>query len=133
MALGLEPVLEPGIAEFDAADSSYVPVEELRASGDPRWLRLVAGDLFSVGVDPHAFRARVVEAVTRIAAQHPGGRAVLVSHSGSINAYAGHVVGEQRAIWFAPAYCSLNRIAISRNGRIGIVSLNETGHVRDLL
>jgi probable phosphoglycerate mutase len=132
-ALGLEPVLEPGIAEFDAADSSYVPVEELRASGDPRWLRLVAGDLFSVGVDPHAFRARVVEAVTRIAWQHPGGRAVLVSHSGSINAYAGHVVGEQRAIWFAPAYCSLNRIAISRNGRIGIVSLNETGHVRDLL
>jgi broad specificity phosphatase PhoE len=132
-ALGLEPVLEGGIAEFDVADSSYVPVEELRASRDPRWLRLVAGDLYTDAVDPHAFRARVVEAIERIAALHPGGRAVLVSHSGSINAYAGHVLGEQRAIWFAPAYCSVNRIAISRDGRKGIVSLNETGHVRDLL
>jgi probable phosphoglycerate mutase len=132
-ALGMQPVLEPGIAEFDAADSSYVPVEELRASGDPRWQRLVAGDLYSAGVDPVQFRARVVEAVERIAAQHPGGRAVLVSHSGSINAYAGHVLGEERAIWFAPAYCSITRIAIARTGRKGIVSLNETGHVRDLL
>jgi broad specificity phosphatase PhoE len=132
-ALGLDPVLEPGIAEFDAADSSYVPVEELRASGDPRWLRLVAGDLYSIGVDPHAFRTRVVNSVHRIATLHPGGRAVLVSHSGSINAYAGHVVGEERAIWFAPAYCSVSRFAISRKGRIGVVSLNETGHVRDLL
>jgi broad specificity phosphatase PhoE len=132
-ALAMDTVLEPGIAEFDAADSSYVPVEELRASNDPRWQRLVAGDLYSAGVDPVAFRARVVEAVERIAARHPGGRAVLVSHSGSINAYAGHVLGEDRAIWFAPAYCSITRIAISRNGRKGIVSLNETGHVRDLI
>jgi broad specificity phosphatase PhoE len=131
--LGLEPVLEPGVAEFDAADSSYVPVEELRASGDPRWHRLVAGDIYTAGVDPKEFRARVVEAVERIAALHPGGRAVLVSHSGSINAYAGHVLGEERAIWFAPAYCSITRIAIARTGRTGIVSLNETGHVRDLL
>jgi broad specificity phosphatase PhoE len=132
-ALAMEPLLEPGIAEFDAADPSYVPVEELRASNDPRWQRLVAGDLYSAGVDPVAFRARVVEAVERIAARHPGGRAVLVSHSGSINAYAGHVLGADRAIWFAPAYCSITRIAISRNGRKGIVSLNETGHVRDLI
>jgi probable phosphoglycerate mutase len=132
-ALGVQPVLEPGIAEFDAADPSYVPVEELRAAGDPRWHRLVAGDLYSAGVDPQQFRARVVEAVERIAALHPGGRAVLVSHSGSINAYAGHVIGEPRSIWFAPAYCSLTRIAIARTGRTGIVSLNETGHVRDLL
>jgi probable phosphoglycerate mutase len=132
-ALSMDPVPEPGIAEFDAADSSYVPVEELRASGDPRWHRLVAGDLYTAGVDPVQFRARVVEAVERIAAQHPGGRAVLVSHSGSINAYAGHVLGEERAIWFAPAYCSITRIAIARTGRKGIVSLNETSHVRDLL
>ena len=132
-ALGMEPVLEAGIAEFDAADKSYVPIEELRASGDPRWHRLVAGDLYSDTVDPVEFRARVVEAVERIAAAHPGGRAVLVSHSGCINAYAGHVLGVDTAIWFAPAYCSITRIAIARSGRKGVVSLNESGHVRDLI
>jgi broad specificity phosphatase PhoE len=132
-ALDLEPVIEPGIREFDSHHTSYVPVEELRASNDARWQQLVSGDLYGTGVDPDEFRSRVVEAVLRIAAAHPGGRAVLVSHSGSINAAAGHVLGQQRPIWFAPAYCSINRLAVARDGRRGVVSLNETGHVRDLL
>ena len=132
-ALGAQVVIEPGIAEFDADDASYVPVEELKASGDPRWHRLVAGDLYSDAVDPAEFRARVVAAVERIAVAHPSGRVVLFTHSGSVNAYAGHVLEQSRAIWFAPAYCSITRIAAARDGRRGVVSLNETGHVRDLL
>jgi len=132
-ALGLELTIEPGIAEFDTADSSYVPVDELRASNDPRWQLLASGDLYSAGVDPAAFRSRVVEAVERIVAAHPGGRAVLFTHAGTVNAYAGHVLGQQQTIWFGPAYCSITRIAAARGGRRGMVSLNETGHVRDLL
>jgi len=58
---------------------------------------------------------------------------VLFMHSGSINAYAGEVTGQDRALWFAPAYASVTRIGAARSGRRGIVSLNETGHVRDLL
>ena len=132
-ALGRAPALEPRIAEFDSADPSYVPVEELKASGDPRWELLRRGDLYSAGVDPVAFRQRVVAAIDDIAAAHPGGRAVLVMHAGSINAAAGTVLGQQKAIWFAPAYCSITRIAVARDGRRGVISLNETGHVRDLL
>lgn len=132
-ALGLTAEVEPGLAEFDTADSSYVPVEELKAAGDPRWKALMSGDLYSAGVDPVAFRARVVEAVERISLQHPGGRAVLFTHAGAINAYAGHVLGQAKTIWFPPAYCSLSRIGAARDGRRGITSLNETAHVRDLL
>lgn len=132
-ALRLSSVIEDGIAEFDSADRSYVPVEELKAAGDPRWELLARGDLYSAGVDPQAFRARVVAAVEAVAGKHPGGRAVLVSHAGTINAAAGAVLGQQRPIWFAPAYCSLTRLAIARDGRRGVLSLNETGHVRDLL
>ena len=132
-ALGAEVVVEPGIAEFDSGDGSYVPVEELKASGDPRWELLARGDLYSAGVDPVAFRARVVAAVEAVAERHPGGRAVLFTHAGALNAYTGHLLGQSRPIWFAPAYCSLTRVAAARDGRRGVVSLNETGHVRDLL
>jgi probable phosphoglycerate mutase len=132
-ALGRSALVEPGIAEFDSADSSYVPVEELKAAGDPRWQALMRGDLYSRGVDPAEFRARVVEAVERVVAAHPGGRAVLFSHAGAINAAAGHVLDQSRTIWFPPAYCSITRIGAARDGRRGIVSLNETQHVRDLL
>ncbi len=132
-ALGMTAEAEPGLAEFDSADSSYVPVEELKAAGDPRWQALMKGELYSRGVDPVAFRARVVDAVERIVARHPGGRAVLFSHAGTINAAAGQVLAQERTIWFPPAYCSITRIGAARDGRRGITSLNETGHVRDLL
>jgi len=132
-ALGLTCEVVEGIAEFDSGDSSYVPVEELKADGDPRWHALMRGDLYSTGVDPAAFRERVVEAVEQIAARHAGGRAVLFTHAGSINAYAGHVLGQGSTIWFPPAYCSLSRVGAARDGRRGITSLNETAHVRDLL
>ena len=58
---------------------------------------------------------------------------MLFSHAGAINAATGAVLGQERTIWFAPDYCSISRIAAARDGRRGIVSLNETGHVRDLL
>jgi broad specificity phosphatase PhoE len=132
-AFGLSAVVEEGLAEFDVQDSSYVPVEELKAAGDPRWKALVHGDLYSRDVDPVAFRARVVAAVERIVSAHPGGRAVLFSHAGAINAVAGAVLGQDRLLWFAPAYCSITRLGAARDGRRGVVSLNETGHVRDLL
>ena len=132
-ALGLEPVVEPGIAEFDADETSYVPVEELRAANDPRWQALVRGDLSQTTVDPVAFRNRVVAAVEGIIARHPGERVVLFTHSGTVNAYCGHVLGQPRALWFAPDYASVSRIGAARDGRRGVVSLNETTHVRDLL
>jgi broad specificity phosphatase PhoE len=132
-ALGLAVEVDEGLAEFDSGDSSYVPIEQLRAEGDPRWHAVVRGDLYSAGVDPAEFRARVVAACTRIAERHPGGRAVLVTHAGACNAFLGDVLGQQRPLWFAPAYCSLQRVAVARDGRRGVVSLNETGHVRDLL
>lgn len=132
-ALGMTALIDDGLAEFDSKDTSYVPVEELKAAGDPRYTALVHGDIYSHDVDPAAFRARVVEAVERVVAQHPGGKAVLFSHAGAINAAAGHVLSQEKTIWFPPAYCSITRIGAARDGRRGIISLNETGHVRHLL
>ena len=132
-ALGLVAAVDSGIAEFDSGDSTYVPIEELRATGDPRWHAVARGDLYSPDVDPVEFRARVVGAVEAIAARHAGGRVVLFTHAGACNAWLGEVLGQQRPIWYAPAYCSLQRVAMSRDGRRGVLSLNETGHVRDLL
>jgi probable phosphoglycerate mutase len=130
-ALALPVVVEPGLKEYDS-HASYVPVEELRDQGGEHWEALKRGSMGD-HIDVEAFRARVVEAVERIAGQHPGGRAVLFAHAGVINAYCGHVAGVSRAIWLAPAYASVTRIGAARDGRRGITSINETAHVRDLL
>lgn len=130
-SLRLAASVVEGLVEFDNAKGSYVPIEQLRAEGDPRWQAVVRGELYAG--DPEVFRARVVEAVEQIAARHPGGRAVLFTHAGVCNAYVGALLRQDRLLWYAPAYASVQRIGAARGGRRGVVSLNETGHVRDLL
>jgi broad specificity phosphatase PhoE len=130
-AHGLTPVVVDAIAEFDTGTSSYVPVEELRAAGDPRWTALAAGDLSVFGVDPVAFRAGVVAGVEALIDAHPGGRVVAVCHGGVINAYLGHVLGIDRDMWFSAGYASISRVAASRRGHRNVVSLNETAHLDD--
>jgi probable phosphoglycerate mutase len=130
-ARGLEVVVEEGVAEFDRDADSYVPMEELKASGDPRWAEIVAGGYFGDGdLTPETFQATVVEAVERIIADNPGGTAAIVCHGGVINAYLAHVLGLAAQLFFEPGYTSISRIRASRRGHRMLVSANETAHLR---
>ena len=128
--LGLEPVMDTGLAEFDREATAYVPVEELRAANDERWLALARGELLDPSIDPAAFREQVVDGVEAVIREHPGQVVVAVSHAGVINAYVGHILGIATPMWFAPRYASVSRVAASRRGERSVVSLNETGHLR---
>ena len=123
--LGLEVVVDPGLAEFDRDAASYIPIEELKAANDPRWNQLPER--------PEEFAAEVVEAVERIIAAHPGQRVAVVCHGGVVNAYAGHVLGIDDPLFFLPAYTSISRILASASGIRSIGSLNESSHVRHLI
>jgi broad specificity phosphatase PhoE len=132
-ALGVEPVVDGDLAEFDAEASSYVPMEELRELGDERWQAIARGDFHTPGVDPVAFRRRIVTRIEEIVAGHPGQRLAVFTNAGIINAYVGHVLAQEPPLWFGPAYASITRVGAARDGRRGVISLNETGHVRHLL
>ena len=62
VALGIEPILVPGIAEWDQHSNEYIPVEELKAANDPRWLEMAKGG-FSSDEIPEDFHNRVLESV----------------------------------------------------------------------
>ena len=130
--IGLEMVLDAGIAEFDQHSSEYIPVEELKASGDPRLKEFLLGegDEFD---DRDEFRERVFASITRIVSQHGGERVAVVCHGGVINSYAGDVLGldVEGPGFFYPNYTSITRIAASRSGVRSIVTLNETSHLRN--
>lgn len=128
--LGLEVVLSDGLAEWDRNAEEYVPVEELRATGDPRWQQMLDGEWMS-DEDPQAFGGRVVAAVEEIIVHHPGQVVVAVCHGGVINAYLAHLLGRSEAgAFFAPDYTSIHRVAASRAGHRAILTLNETPHLR---
>ena len=129
--LGLEAVVSEGVAEFDRNSREYVPVEELRASNDPRWEKLLRGEWDGVDEDPSLFKARVVETIEDMIARHPGGRVVVVCHGGVINQYLAHVLGIETHIgFFYPKYTSIHRVMAARSGQRSIVSINEASHLR---
>jgi len=130
-ALGLEAVVSEGVAEFDRNSREYVPVEELRATNDPRWEKLLRGEWDGVDDDPSLFKARVVETIEDMIARHPGGRVVVVCHGGVINQYLAHVLGiETHVGFFYPKYTSIHRVMAARSGQRSIVSINEASHLR---
>jgi broad specificity phosphatase PhoE len=127
---GLQVETSDGLAEWDRNAAEYVPIEELRASGDPRWAAMVAGEWISDEA-PETFAARVVASFDAIIERHPGELVVAVCHGGVINSYLGHVLGRPgTGTFFAPDYTSIHRVAASRRGHRQVMTMNETPHLR---
>jgi len=133
----LDLVLEPGVAEFDRHSSEYVPVEELKAAGDPRWEQMLAGT-YDPGSDEarHEFEARVLDVVERIIGDHSGENVAVVCHGGVISTYLAHILripppeGSFNPGFFYPGYTSIHRVAASSKGHRSILAINETAHLR---
>jgi probable phosphoglycerate mutase len=126
---GLEPTTVADLDEFDAGSASYVPVEEMRSAGDPRWELLRRGRLYGTDAEAREFRGRVVAAVEAVVAAHPGGRVAVVCHGGVINAYLGHILGIETPLWFGARYTGICRVLASRSEHRSLVSLNEVPHL----
>ena len=83
-AIGIEPILVPGIAEWDQHSNEYIPVEELKAANDPRWLEMAKGGFNSDEI-PEDFHNRVLAAIEEIIGKHRGETDVATCHGGVIN------------------------------------------------
>ena len=127
----LDVELVPGLSEFDADADSYIPIEELRSSRDPRFFALIEGRWDELGstVDPSAFADLVHTTIEGVIERFPGRRVAVVCHGGVINLYLGRILGVDRHLWFEPGYTSISRVAASRDGHRTIVTINETAHL----
>jgi 2,3-bisphosphoglycerate-dependent phosphoglycerate mutase len=131
---GLDVIVDDELAEFDRGMHFYIPIEELKASKDPRWNDIISGRLGPNGeVDPLTFRDVVVEAMEKVIDLHAGKTVAVTCHGGVINAYISHILKMPDPLFFEPAYTSISRILASRAGHRQLKSVNETAHVRGLL
>ncbi len=130
-AHNLPVTVDEELAEFDREANSYIPVEELKATRDPRYQLLAEGRLEEFGdADPEEFRARVILAIERVIDANAGRKAAVVCHGGVINLYLAHVLGIERRMFFEPAYTSISRLVASRSGVRSVQCLNEVAHLR---
>ena len=130
-AQGREVVIVDEVAEWDRNSSHYVPIEELKASDDPRWHQLVRGEWPGREMSPEDFRTQVVTKLEELIGLHGGQRIAVVCHGGVIAGYVTHVLGLASPLnFFYPNYTSIHRVAAARTGERSIVTLNETAHLR---
>ncbi|WP_299562874.1 histidine phosphatase family protein [uncultured Mycolicibacterium sp.] len=132
-AFGLPVEVDERFAEYDRDLTHYIPIEEIAKENPAELQRLIDGHLPS-GVDPEAFKARISAATADLiaSAEHEDTVAVF-SHGGVINVMLHQILGTERMLSFPIDYTSVTRILVSRTGRIGVVTVNSTDHVWDLL
>ncbi|MDJ0769920.1 MAG: histidine phosphatase family protein [Ilumatobacter sp.] len=131
-ATGCTATVVDGVAEWDRQSTEYVPIEELKAAGDPRYHEVI-NNLWE-GEDPvEDFEQRVTTSLDAIIADHAGDTVAVVCHGGVINLFLATVlgIGEERTGFFYPNYTSINRVAASRSGVRSVVTINETAHLRN--
>ena len=130
--LGLEVKIDDELAELDRGHHLYVPIEELKASGDPRYEQLLSGQLYGE-VDVVTFAKVAHLAVQRILESHPGERIALFAHGGVINAFLSKLLGLQELFFFAPVYTGVSRVKVTDySDRMMLHTLNEQAHLRAL-
>jgi probable phosphoglycerate mutase len=129
---GLAPTIADGLAEWDRHSSAYVPLEDLRRESPEVLEAMALGQWDRLGIDMGAFVERVNDTVDEIAGSHPSQRVAVVCHGGVINAFVSRVLGLSSPLFFEPGYTSVSRVRVSRAGGRGVLSINETGHLRAL-
>ena len=129
--LGIQYEICEGVAEFDRNSNEYVPAEELRATNDPRWQKMMKGEWDETADSPEVFRDRVISSINELIERHPGEKVAVVCHGGVINQYLAYVLGISTQMgFFYPQYTSIHRVAASRSGAKSVVSINESSHLR---
>lgn len=128
---GLAVEVVENVAEYDRNSNEYIPVEELKATNDPRWKEMLAGGWSVEEETEQEFVDRVVHGVEGIIAANQSAKVAIVCHGGVINAYIARILGlgNQRG-FFYPNYTSIHRVAAARSGERSIVTINETSHLR---
>ncbi|WP_067468206.1 histidine phosphatase family protein [Nocardia amamiensis] len=131
--LGLDVEIVDDLAEYDRDLPAYIPIEDAKVEFRDAYERIKAGD-FPLQVDGDAFKARVRAAVEDIVAgAGPEDTVIVFAHGGVINVTLQEILGLERPLTFPIDYCSITRILFSRSGRRTAATVNENGHVWDLL
>ena len=130
--LGLTPERLEGLKESDHRRSSYTPVEEMDA--DHEVIREFMDNPLSMFADGYeAFRDRVTVALDAGVAGNRGRTGAVFCHAMVVGVYLQTLLGLNDPFAVMADYCGITRVAASSSGIRSVRSVNETGHLRDLV
>ena len=130
---GLAVVERADVREVHLGEWNEGGFRQRAAANDPDYLAFIAAGRWEVipGAEADsALRARMATAVTEVALAHPGGRAVVVCHGGSINAWLADRFGSERSMVVSIDNTSITRIRTDGTHWL-IRTVNDVHHLTD--
>ena len=127
-ALGLDVVVDDGLVELDVGD--WTGLELAAARKRKEWAtiqRYPSGFAFPGGESFVTMQARIVDALARLRAAHPGETVVAVSHADPIRAAVAHAMGTHLDLFqrLVVSPCSITAIAYGAEGPT-VLTVNDT-------
>jgi broad specificity phosphatase PhoE len=132
-ALGLAIEVHPDLGEVDRWGGEYANIETIRAKGADEWRRFLDAPLAYFGVDADKFRAETLGAFRAVMNGGSESTVAIFTHGFPINIALSHVLGLDNDARFVPAYASLTRLTGKSFDALTVVSINEHGHIPEVL
>jgi probable phosphomutase (TIGR03848 family) len=128
-AVGLRPKVDRGLLECDFGDWTGAELKKLMKLPEWRTVQKAPSTFrFPNGESFTEMQVRIVSALDRLRAKHPGGVIVCVSHADPIKAAMAHALGTHIDLFqrIVISTCSISAIAWSADGPIAL-TVNSTG------
>jgi probable phosphoglycerate mutase len=134
-ALGMRPKVERGLLECDFGDWTGAKLKDLFKLPEWRTVQQAPSTFrFPNGESFTEMQVRIVGALDRLRARHPGGTIVCVSHADPIKAAVAHAMGTHldlfQRIVISP--CSISAFAWSTGGPVALTVNSIGGSLREL-
>jgi 2,3-bisphosphoglycerate-dependent phosphoglycerate mutase len=117
--LGVDVIVDRDLREIDVGSWTGLTIAEVQAEFPEGWRERLAGGEGHDGESRETFSARVVGAVERIAAFHPGRIVLVVAHGGTMRALGRHA--DPDVIPPPARNCEVRRVRL-RDGKLRTVN-----------
>lgn len=134
-AIGLRPKVDRGLIECDFGDWTGRELKDLMKLPEWRTVQKAPSTFrFPDGESFTEMQVRMVTALDRLRAMHPGGVIVCVSHADTIKAAMAHALGTHLDLFqrIVISTCSISGIAWSTEGPVALTVNSTGGSLRDL-
>ncbi len=134
-AVDLRPKVDRGLLECDFGDWTGAELSKLMKLPEWRTVQKAPSTFrFPNGESFTEMQVRMVTALDRLRAAHPGGVIVCVSHADTIKAAMAHALGTHLDLFqrIVISTCSISGIAWSTDGPITLTVNSTGGSLRDL-
>jgi len=128
-ALGLRPKVRRGLLECDFGDWTGAKLGDLFKLPEWRTVQKAPSQFrFPNGESFTEMQVRIVTTIEQLAAEHPGGTIVCVSHADPIKAAMAHALGTHIDLFqrIVISTCSISAVSYTTDGPI-VLAVNSTG------